>query len=227
MQKLSIIIPCYNAGKNIEILLNRIIAITLDNIEKEIIVVDDCSKDDSRDVLRKNEEKINKLLFHEKNTGKGGAVRTGIENATGDYILIQDSDLEYNPKDYNKMLRPLLNDECDVVYGNRFDRKLYNKGYFVNRIANKFFTRFSNFFTHYNLTDIETGYKVFKSQIIKKIEIQENGFGIEPEITAKLSKLKAKIIEVPIEYNPRTKAEGKSIGIKDGIRTLYCILKYR
>ena len=227
MKKLSIIIPCYNEEKNIEELLKRVNNVKLEDIEKEIIVVDDCSKDNSKEILEKNRDIIQKILCHKKNRGKGAAVRTGITNSTGDYIIIQDADLEYTPKDYCDLLKPLLNNECDVVYGNRFKNKKYDKGYLASRIANRFFTKFSNYFTHYKLTDVETGYKVFNGDIIRNIKLSENGFGFDTELTAKLSKAEAKIIEVPIQYSPRTKKEGKKIGIKDGIRTIYCILKYR
>ncbi len=227
MKKLSIVIPCYNEEKNIEEILNKVISVKLEDIEKEIIVIDDCSKDNSRKILESNKNKIQKILYHKQNMGKGAALRTGFENATGDYIIIQDADLEYNPTEYEKLLQPLINNECDVVYGSRFKNKSYDKGYFANRLANKVLTKISNIFTHYELTDMETCYKVFKSEIIKKIDLRENRFGFEPEITAKLAKAKAKLIEVSIEYNPRSKNEGKKIGIKDGIRAIYCILKYR
>ncbi|MBR3134752.1 MAG: glycosyltransferase family 2 protein [Clostridia bacterium] len=227
MQKLSIIIPCYNEENNIENLLKKVNNVKLENIEKEIIVVDDCSKDNSRAILEKNKDVIQKILFHKENMGKGAAIRTGIKNATGEYIIIQDADLEYNPDEYNKLLQPLIENKCDVVYGSRFINKNKNKGYISNFIANKLLTRLSNCFTHYKLTDMETCYKVFKNRTLKNIELKEDRFGFEPEVTSKLSKEKAKIIEVPIEYNPRTKKEGKKIGIKDGIRAIYCIFKYR
>ncbi len=226
MKKISIIIPCYNEEKSIEDLLKKVNDVKLENVEKEVIVIDDCSKDNSRAVLEKNKDIIQKILFHKENMGKGAALRTGIQNATGDYIIIQDADLEYNPNEYEKLLKPLINNECDVVYGSRFKNKVY-KGYLGNRLANKFLTNISNLFTHYKLTDMETCYKVFKSKVIKNIDLQENRFGFEPEVTSKLSKAKAKIVEVAIEYNPRTKEEGKKIGIKDGLRAIYCILKYR
>ena len=226
MKRLSIIIPCYNEENNIENILKRVNEVKLNNIEKEIIVVDDCSKDNSRKVLEKNKKLIQKILFHDVNKGKGAALKTGIKEATGDYIIIQDADLEYDPKEYNKLLKPLLKSECDVVYGSRFKNKEY-KGYFFNKLANRFLTSFSNLFTHYKLTDMETCYKIFKSDIIKKMDLKENRFGFEPEVTSKLSKAKAKIIEIQINYNPRKKNEGKKIGLKDGIRAIYCILKYR
>lgn len=226
MKKLSIIIPCYNEENNIETILDKVNNVKLENIEKEIIVVDDCSKDSSKAILEKNKDIIQKLLFHTENMGKGAALRTGIQNATGDYIIIQDADLEYNPNEYRKLLQPLLDNECDVVYGSRFKNKVY-KGYLGNRLANIFLTNFSNLFTHYKLTDMETCYKVFKSKVIKNIDLKENRFGFEPEVTAKLSKANAKIIEVQIAYNPRSKNEGKKIGLKDGLRAIYCILKYR
>ena len=226
MKKLSIIIPCYNEENNIEDLLKKVNDVKLENIEKEIIVVDDCSKDNSRSILEKNKDVIQKILYHKENMGKGAALRTGIQSATGDYLIIQDADLEYNPNEYEKLLQPLINNECDVVYGSRFKNNVY-KGYFGNKLANKFLTKISNLFTHYKLTDMETCYKLFKSEVIKNIDLRENRFGFEPEVTAKLSKAKAKIVEVQIEYNPRSKEEGKKIGIKDGLRAIYCILKYR
>ena len=227
MKKLSVIIPCFNEEQNIETILTKVDSVTLNDVEKEIIIVDDYSTDNSRTILSNIKKSNYKIVFHEKNMGKGAAIRTGINYATGDYIIIQDADLEYNPEEYNNLLVPLLNNECDVVYGSRFSHEGYKKGYFGNRIANKILTKFSNLFTHYKLTDMETCYKLFKSEIIKEIQLQENRFGFEPEVTAKLSKKKAKIVEVPIQYNPRTKEEGKKINIKDGIRALYCIIKYR
>lgn len=226
MKKLSIIIPCYNEEKNITKILKKVNDVKLSNIKKEIIVIDDCSTDNSKKILEENKKMLQKILFHENNMGKGAALRTGIKNATGDLIIIQDADLEYDPNEYEKLLKPLINDECDVVYGSRFKNKKY-KGYISNILANRFLTNLSNIFTHYKLTDMETCYKVFKSDIIKNIDLKENRFGFEPEVTSKLSKVKAKIIEVPIKYNPRTKDEGKKIGIKDGLRAIYCILKYR
>ena len=227
MNKLSIIIPCFNEEKNIENILNKVWKVELKGIEKEIIVVDDCSSDSSRTILNNNKKIIDKILVHEINKGKGAALRTGIEYATGDYIIVQDADDEYDPGEFSRLLQPLINNDCDVVYGSRFKNKKYDKGYRLNRLANRFLTSFSNLFTKYKLTDMETCYKVFKRDIIKKLTLEENRFGFEPEITAKLSKIGAKIIEVPIEYKPRTKAEGKKINLKDGFRAIYCIIKYR
>ncbi len=227
MQRLSIIIPCYNEEKNIEIVLDKVNNVKLRNIEKEIIVIDDCSQDNTSEVLNNNKDKINKLLFHEQNRGKGATLRTGIKEATGDYIIIQDADLEYDPNEYEKLLQPLINNECKVVYGSRFKDKKYNKGYLLNRLANRFLTGFSNLFTHYRLTDMETCYKVFRREVIQSLDLKEDRFGFEPEVTAKLAKQKIDIKEISIEYNPRTKEEGKKINIKDGIRAIYCILKYK
>ena len=227
MQRLSIIIPCYNEEKNIEIVLDKVNNVKLRNIEKEIIVIDDCSQDNTSEVLHNNKDKINKLLFHEQNRGKGATLRTGIKEATGDYIIIQDADLEYDPNEYEKLLQPLINNECKVVYGSRFKDKKYNKGYLLNRLANRFLTGFSNLFTHYRLTDMETCYKVFRREVIQSLDLKEDRFGFEPEVTAKLAKQKIDIKEISIEYNPRTKEEGKKINIKDGIRAIYCILKYK
>lgn len=227
MKKLSIIVPCFNEARTIEEILKRLNNLEIKDIEKEIIVIDDCSSDNTREILENNKDKFQILVYHERNLGKGAAVRTGIKNATGDYIIIQDADLEYNPTEYEKLLQPLLQNECDVVYGSRFKDSKYNKGYILNRIANNILTKLSNFFTHYNLTDMETCYKLFKSEIIKKIKIEENRFGFEPEVTAKLKKVNAKIIEIPIKYEPRKTKEGKKIGFKDGLRAIHCIIKYR
>lgn len=222
---LSVVIPCYNEKDNIKKIVDKVLKI--ENIKKEIIIVDDCSKDGTRDVLE-NEVKplVSKIIYHEQNAGKGAALRTGFKEVTGDFVIVQDADLEYNPEEYEKLLQPLLNEEADVVYGSRF---LNNKakGYKTNILANKLLTGLSNAFTHLNLTDMETCYKLFKSDIIKNVEIKENRFGFEPEITAKIARQNVKVKELPISYNPRTVEEGKKINYKDGLRAIYCIWKYR
>ena len=223
-KKLSIVIPCYNEINNIERLVAKVRKSPIEN--KEIIIVDDMSVDGTRDVLENCiKDKVDKIIYHEKNAGKGAALRTGFLEASGDVIIIQDADLEYDPSEYPAIIKPIMDNEAKVVYGSRF---LENKakGYVVNRIANKVITKISNVFTKQNLTDVETCYKAFNRDIIEKIDIEETRFGFEPEITAKISKMGIKIREVPISYNPRSIEEGKKIGIKDGFRALYCIVKY-
>lgn len=222
---LSIIIPCYNEKENIEKIINAVKNSPIEN--KEIIIVDDMSSDGTRDVLKsKIEHQVSKVIYHSTNVGKGGALKTGFQAATGDVIIIQDADLEYDPSEYPFVVNPIFEGKSDVVYGSRFYYKEF-KGYFMNQTANKILTFISNIFTHQRLTDMETCYKAFKSDIIKQIDIEEKRFGFEPEITAKLSKMGVNIREVPISYYPRTTAEGKKIGFRDGLRAIYCILKYR
>lgn len=222
---LSVIIPCYNEKENIEKIVDRVLKSPVKN--KEIIVVNDKSTDGTETIL---EEKIkplvNKIVYHEENQGKGGALRTGFAHATGDYVIIQDADQEYDPNEYEKVIQPIIDGKCDVCYGSRFLGGV-SKGYLANRLANRFLTMLSNIFTHQKLTDMETCYKCFKREIIQSVEIKENRFGFEPEITAKVTKMGYKIYEVPISYNPRTNEEGKKIGFKDGVRAIYCIWKYR
>ena len=222
---LSIVIPCYNEKDNIETIVNKVLQSTVKN--KEIIVVDDKSTDGTDKIL---EEKIRPLvsqvIYHEVNQGKGGALRTGFAHATGDIVIIQDADLEYDPNDYPKVLEPILKGSAKVCYGSRFLNQPA-KGYRANQIANRFLTNFSNLFTHQRLTDMETCYKCFRRDVIQTIDIKENRFGFEPEITAKVSKMRIRIKEVPISYSPRTNEEGKKIGLKDGFRAIYCIWKYR
>ena len=221
---LSIVIPCYNERNNIESLVQRVLDAPVPN--KEIIVVNDKSTDGTDEIL---EEKIrplvSKIIYHEQNGGKGRALRTGFAEATGDFVIVQDADHEYDPNEYPKVLQPLLEGETDVVYGSRF-LNAKAKGYKANQIANKFLTCLSNVFTHQHLTDMETCYKCFKREVIQAIDIKENRFGFEPEITAKITDMGIKIKEVPISYAPRTNEEGKKIGIKDGIRAIICIFKY-
>lgn len=221
---LSIVIPCYNEKDNIESLVKRVLDSPVPN--KEIIVVNDKSTDGTEAILKdKIEPIVSKVIYHSENGGKGAALKTGFTHATGDYVIIQDADHEYDPNEYVKVLEPLLNEETDVVYGSRFLNSKA-KGYVANQMANKFLTWLSNIFTHEHLTDMETCYKCFKREIIQSIDIEEKRFGFEPEITAKIADKKIKIKEVPISYAPRTMAEGKKIGFKDGLRAILCIFKY-
>ena len=229
--KLSIIIPCYNEENTLSQAVNRIFGVDLGDIEKEIVIIDDGSSDRSIEIIHELEKQHSQIvgLIHEKNQGKGAALRTGLEASTGDIILIQDADLEYSPADYPRLLEPLLDKRADVVYGSRFKggepgRVLF----FWHSAGNKFLTLASNMMTGLNLTDMETGYKVFKREVIKQIDLEEKRFGIEPEMTAKIAKIqpRPRIFEVGISYAGRTYAEGKKIGWKDGVRALYCIMKY-
>lgn len=222
---LSIIIPCYNEENNILLLVNKVLESPIKN--KEIIIVDDCSKDGTRKILEEQVKPfVSKIIYHEQNAGKGAALRTGFEAATGDVVIIQDADLEYDPMDYLRVVEPIFKGEAEVVYGSRFLNQR-RKGYLANRLANWGLTTFSNMFTHQKITDMETCYKAFKREVIQSVDIVENRFGFEPEITAKISKKKIKIKEVPISYYPRTNEEGKKIGFKDGFRALYVIWRYR
>lgn len=224
--KLSIVIPCYNEKNTIRMIVDAVRAGSYP--DKEIIVVDDCSNDGTRDILRSEiAPLVDKLLYHEVNQGKGAALRTGIHTATGDIVLIQDADLEYDPNEYSKLIEPILQDKADVVYGSRFmGGNPHRVLYFWHRIGNGLLTLFSNMCTNINLTDMETCYKVFRREIIQAITIEENRFGFEPEITAKIAKTGSRIYEVGISYYGRTYQEGKKIGWKDGLHALWCILKY-
>ncbi len=227
MKSISIIIPCYNEINTIEKIIDKIINQT--TYKKEIIVVDDFSTDGSREILKdKLSDKIDKLILNEKNFGKGYSVRQGIKNSTKEIILIQDADLEYEPSDYSKLVEPIINGYADVVYGSRFigsdEKKVL---YYWHSFGNYFLTSLSNMFSNINLTDMENCYKVFKSEILKDIELKENRFGFEPEVTAKIAKRKdINIYEVGIKYHGRTYSEGKKIGWKDGLSALRCIIKY-
>ncbi|KZR90671.1 glycosyltransferase family 2 protein [Synechococcus sp. MIT S9508] len=226
MAILSIIIPCYNEKNTIKELLEAVNKSPLS--EKEIIVVDDGSNDGTRDVLKSiSDQQDIKVIFHKENRGKGAALRTGFQSATGDICIVQDADLEYDPREYSLVIDPIIQGKADVVFGSRFQSgRPHRVVYFWHRIGNGILTLLSNIFTDLNLTDMETCYKAFKTEIIQSIRIQEDRFGFEPEITAKISKKNLRIYEVGISYYGRTYAEGKKIGWKDGIRAIYCILKY-
>jgi glycosyltransferase involved in cell wall biosynthesis len=224
--KLTIVIPCYNEAKTIVDLVEAVRAAPFP--EKEIIVVDDASTDGTRDRLKAGVEPlVSRVLYHDVNQGKGAALRTGFAAATGDIVIIQDADREYDPSEYPNLIDPILRDEADVVYGSRFlGGRAHRVLYFWHRVGNGGLTLISNMFTNINLTDMETGYKAFRREVLQKFTIEENRFGFEPEITAKIAKSKCRIYEVGISYHGRTYAEGKKISWKDGVRALYCIIKY-
>ena len=233
MKKLSIIIPAYNEGRTIHLILDKIKQVSLLNeIEKEIIIVNDCSKDDTERAIQsymvQNPELNIQYYKHEINKGKGAALHTGINKATGDITVIQDADLEYDPNEYNLLLQPFVDGFADVVYGSRFmGGNPHRILFFWHTIGNQFLTTLSNMFTNLNLTDMETCYKMFRTEIIQAISLRENRFGFEPEVTAKISRIPTiRIYEVGISYYGRTYDEGKKIGWKDGVRALYCIVKY-
>ena len=228
--KLNVIIPCYNEKNTIEIIIDKVLKVNIEPHKKKIIIIDDHSNDGSRDILKKYENKNDmEILYHEKNYGKGKAIRSGLAKVEEGLVLIQDADLEYNPRDYKKLLKPFEEAKADVVYGSRFlGGQDYSRiHYFWHFIANKILTFFCNFFTNLNMTDMETGYKVFKKENIDKIELLEDSFGIEPELTIKLAKQKLRFFEVPISYNGRSYAEGKKIGLSDAFKAIYCIVKYK
>jgi len=226
--KLSIVIPVYNEDKTLEEIIKKVKAIDLGAIEKEIVVVDDGSSDKTIDILKKTiEPLVDKVIYKEKNMGKGAAVRTGFENVTGDIVIIQDADLEYDPQEYKRLLQPILEGKADVVYGSRFmGGRPHRVHMFWHQMGNNFLTALSNMFTNLNLTDIETCYKMFKKEVIDSIKIEENRFGLEPELTAKVARLKCRIYEVGISYYGRSYEEGKKINWKDGFRAICVILKY-
>jgi len=222
---LSVIIPCFNEVNTLKSLLDAVRSSGIKN--QEIIVVDDCSTDGTRELLKSWENSDIKIFYHDINKGKGAALRTGFNNATGDICIVQDADLEYDPKEFQIVIGPIVENKADVVFGSRFQSgRPHRVVYFWHRIGNGFLTLLSNFFTDLNLSDMETCYKAFRTEVIKSIDIKENRFGFEPEITAKISKMDLRIYEVGISYYGRTYDEGKKIGWKDGIRAIYCILKY-
>ncbi len=227
--KLSVVIPVYNEESSVRELVESVQAVHLADMSIEIIIVDDCSTDATWDILSELKESHSNIFIfaHEKNQGKGAALRTGFGEVTGDYIVIQDADLEYDPKEYPILLDPLLKNRADVVYGSRFlGGKAHRVVYYWHSVGNRFLTTLSNMCSNINLTDMETCYKIFKREILEQVVIQENRFGFEPEITAKVAKLNCRIYEVGISYHGRTYEEGKKIGWRDGVHAIWCILKY-
>ena len=233
LKKLSIIIPAYNEARTIHLILDKVKAVSLLNeINKELIIVNDCSTDDTEQAINNyialNPDLNIQYLKHEVNKGKGAAIHTGIQHASGEYLVVQDADLEYDPEEYNDLLKPILKGFADVVFGSRFmGGNPHRVLFFWHTIGNKFLTTLSNMYSNLNLTDMETCYKMFNTQMIQSLSLQEKRFGFEPEVTAKISRIpNVRIYEVGISYYGRTYAEGKKIGWKDGFRAIYCILKY-
>ncbi|AFY67568.1 glycosyltransferase family 2 protein [Geitlerinema sp. PCC 7407] len=224
--RLSVIIPCFNELGTISQVIEAVRESPVKDCE--IIIVDDYSTDGTRDLIKTHiASQVHQVIYHERNMGKGAALRSGFAAATGDVVIVQDADLEYDPQEYSLLLEPILNGKADVVFGSRFmGGRPHRVVYYWHRVGNGFLTMLSNMFTNINLTDMETCYKAFRREIIQSIKIEENRFGFEPEITAKVSKLNCRIYEVGISYYGRTYKEGKKIGWKDGFRAIFCILKY-
>ncbi len=225
LPELSVIIPCYNEVGTIQGILDAVTAAAVD--DKEVIVVDDCSVDGTREKLRTLSVPGVKVIYHERNRGKGAALRTGFQEARGAIVIVQDADLEYDPREYPKLIAPIREGRADVVFGSRFaGGESHRVLYFWHYAANKMLTLLSNMFTNLNLTDMETCYKAFRREIIQRIDLREERFGFEPEVTAKVARMGCRIYEVGISYSGRTYAEGKKIGWKDGLRAVWCILRY-
>ena len=221
--RISVVIPVYNEKQWIRELVRRVQEVP---IPKEIILVDDCSTDGTRDTLKELQQECVKVILQPKNQGKGAALRTGFQHATGDVIIVQDADLEYDPAEYPKLIQPILEGKADVVYGSRFIGETHRVLYFWHMIGNKLLTMASNLFTNLNLTDMETCYKVFRREVLDGMVLKSDRFGFEPEFTAKIAKKNLRIYEIPISYSGRTYEEGKKIGLKDGIQAMFCIIRY-
>lgn len=225
--KLSVVIAAYNERRTLPQVLERVAAVPLD-VDREIVVVDDCSTDGTREYLKQTVHPPNvRVVFHDRNRGKGAALRSGFAAATGDMVVVQDADLEFDPREYPKLIQPILEGRADVVYGSRFTGgDSHRVLYFWHSMANKLLTLLSNMMTDLNLTDMETCHKVFRREVLERLRLEEDRFGFEPEVTAKVARLKVRIYEVGISYSGRTYEEGKKIGWKDGLRAVWCILKY-
>ena len=222
--KLSVVMPVYNEISTIDEIIKRVEAVELD---KELIIVDDCSTDGTREYLQKVRDPLIRACFHDKNMGKGAALRTGIQQAAGDVIVIQDADLEYNPQEYHQLLAPILDGRADVVYGTRFRGSTNRVHLFWHAVGNRLLTLFSNMFTNLNLSDMEVCYKMFRAQVIKNIPLRSNRFGFEPEVTAKVARMGCRVYETPISYAGRDYSEGKKIGWKDAIKAIFAIVYFR
>ncbi|MDX9754824.1 MAG: glycosyltransferase family 2 protein [bacterium] len=220
---LSVIMPVYNEINTIQSIIDAVFA---ERTPKELIIVDDLSQDGTREFLQNLQDERIKIYFHDQNMGKGAAIRTALQHVSGDIVIIQDADLEYDPQDYHRLTQPILRDKADVVYGSRFRGTEQRVLFFWHFVGNKFLTLLSNMFTNLNLTDMETCYKAFRREIAEKLNIQSNRFGMEPEITAKIAKMRCRVYEVPISYYGRDYSEGKKITWKDGFSAIWCILKF-
>jgi len=230
MMLLSVVMPVYNEEQWIEEIVRRVMSVELP-MDRELVIVDDCSKDNTPELLGKILESYPegsiRVFYHEENQGKGAALRTGFEQARGDVLLVQDADLEYDPRDYGRLLGPVLDGRADVVYGSRFIGEVHRVLYYWHYLGNRFLTTMSNMLTNLNLTDMEVCYKVFRREILEGIRIRSNRFGFEPEITAKIARKKARVYEAPVSYSGRDYNEGKKIGWKDGVKAIWCILFFR